>query len=69
MTFRVSKLRESKSLKPELIEVITIVADRFDDELLSRTRFYNDEYGWRGHLIKSTIVAVLPGYDWVIESV
>ena len=62
-------------LRPQLGEVTTIVADRFEVTDHSQSigygigiAFYNDESRF---LRKSTekIVAFLPGTDWVIETV
>ena len=75
MMFNVFVLRGSKA-KPELVPVTTVLADRFelresDARAFSLNNygivFYNDELGWWGKVAKSTMVAFLPGTDWVIE--
>ena len=64
MIYKVSVLRGTK-LKPELVRVTEVVADRFG-MLIDGVFFYNDTTNWRGK-VTTACVAFLPGSDWVIE--
>lgn len=74
MRFKVSVLRGTKA-SPGLEEVTTITADRFNSvpskglfDSGQGVYFYNDETNWYGKT-RTSLVAFLPGTEWIIERV
>ena len=66
MIFTVSVFKRGKS-GPVITKVEEVLADRFvTDDNLDGVEFYNDDKSWRGR-ITSTLVAFLPGHDWIIK--
>ena len=81
MTYKVKLLRGTKA-NPELVEVGTVLADRFEITRLYRhdsdegmfakyqegVVFYNRDQRWFGGVSEYT-VALYPGTEWVVETV